>query len=63
MDSDVFWLALALVLVIEGLFPFISPGGWRRVFSQVLQLSDGQIRFFGLGSIVAGLLWLAWQLA
>jgi uncharacterized protein len=63
VDSDVFWLALALVLVIEGLFPFISPGGWRRLFSQVMQLSDGQIRFFGLGSIIAGLLWLAWQLA
>ncbi|MCA3237252.1 MAG: DUF2065 domain-containing protein [Curvibacter sp.] len=63
MDGDVFWLAVALVLVIEGLFPFISPGGWRRVFSQVLRLSDGQIRFFGLCSILAGVLWLAWQVA
>lgn len=62
MDSDAFWLAMALVLVIEGLFPFISPGGWRRMFSQILQLSDGQVRFFGLCSILAGLLWLWWQL-
>ncbi len=61
MDSATFWLAMALVLVIEGLFPFLSPGGWRRMFSQILQLSDGQIRFFGLCSIVAGLLWLWWQ--
>ncbi len=60
MDSDAFWLAMALVLVIEGLFPFISPGGWRRLFSQILTLSDGQIRFFGLCSIVAGLLSLLW---
>ncbi len=62
MDSDAFWLAMALVLVIEGLFPFVSPGGWRRMFSQILQLSDGQIRFFGLLSILAGLAWVWWQL-
>lgn len=63
MDSDALWLALALVLVIEGLFPFASPDGWRRMFAQVLQLSDGQIRFFGLCSILSGLLWLWWQLS
>ncbi len=62
MFSDAFWLAMALVLVVEGLFPFISPGGWRRMFSQILQLSDGQIRFFGLLSILAGLAWVWWQL-
>ncbi len=60
MTADAFWLAMALVLVIEGLFPFISPGGWRRMFSQILSLSDGQIRFFGLCSILSGLLWLVW---
>ena len=55
-----FWLALALVLVIEGLFPFISPAGWRRMFQQILQLQDGQVRFFGLCSMIAGLalVWL-----
>jgi uncharacterized protein len=54
------WAALALVLVIEGLLPFISPASWRRMFEQVLRLQDGQIRFYGLGSIAAGLvlLWL-----
>ena len=54
------WQALAVVLVIEGLLPFLSPSGWRRMFQQVLQLQDGQLRFFGLCSIVAGLvvLWL-----
>ncbi len=60
MDSATFWLAMALVLVIEGLFPFLSPGGWRRMFTQILGLSDGQIRFFGLCSILAGLVWLWW---
>ena len=54
------WQALAMVLVIEGLLPFLSPSGWRHMFQQVLQLQDGQLRFFGLCSIVAGLvvLWL-----
>ena len=51
---------MALVLVIEGLFPFISPGGWRRMFTQILQLGDGQIRFFALCSILAGLAWFWW---
>ena len=60
MDSDTLWLAAALVLVIEGLFPFLSPSGWRRMFAQILRLSDGQIRFFGLCSILMGVLWLLW---
>ncbi len=50
-----FFKALALVLVIEGVLPFISPKGWRGVFEKVLKLSDGQIRFYGLGSMVVGL--------
>lgn len=54
--SDVWWLALGLVLVFEGLLPLISPGGWRRVFSQMLTLRDGQIRFFGLISVAVGVL-------
>lgn len=53
-------MALALVLVIEGLLPFLSPGSWRRMFQQILQLQDGQIRFFGLASILLGLL-LVWM--
>ncbi len=47
--------AVALVLVLEGLMPFISPVRWRQVFEQVLRLSDGQIRFLGLASILSGL--------
>ncbi|PZP91931.1 MAG: DUF2065 domain-containing protein [Variovorax paradoxus] len=39
--------------------PFLSPGGWRRMFMQVLQLSDGQIRFFGMCAVLLGLLLLA----
>lgn len=53
-----FFTALALVLIIEGLLPFVSPKGWRGVFEKVLQLSDGQIRFYGLASIAVGLVLL-----
>ena len=54
------WTALALVLVVEGLMPLISPARWREVFSRILALSDGQIRFIGLASVVSGLLGWLW---
>jgi uncharacterized protein len=60
--SDLLWPALALVLVFEGLLPFIAPAAWRRVFTQMLQLQDGQIRFFGLLCVLSGLL-LWWAVA
>lgn len=47
-------MAVALVLVIEGLLPFASPGLWRRVFERAMQMSDGQIRLMGLGSLIVG---------
>jgi hypothetical protein len=55
------WLfgALALMLVIEGLLPFLSPGTWRTAFERATRMSDGQIRFFGLSSMLIGLLMLA----
>ena len=60
MDGDTFWAALALVLVLEGQLHFVSPGGWRHTFQRLLELRDGQLRFFGLCSILIGLalLWL-----
>ena len=55
------WMtALALVLVIEGLFPMIAPGRWREMFRQILLMQDGQIRFFGLISVLLGLIGLWW---
>ena len=50
--------AVALMLVFEGLLPFLSPTTWRDVFSKALRLSDGQIRFLGLSSMLIGLLLL-----
>ncbi len=55
MDGNSLWLALAFMLVLEGMLPFLSPGGWRRMFEQILKMSDGQIRFFGLCSMLLGL--------
>jgi uncharacterized protein len=51
-------MAFALMLVIEGLFPFLAPSAWRETFRRLMQLSDGQIRFFGLSSMLAGLILL-----
>ena len=54
-----FWqvlpVALALVLIIEGILPFISPTRWRVMIATVAQMEDRVIRNFGLGSMVLGL--------
>ena len=53
---DDLWAAFALVLIIEGLLPFVAPQFWRTTFTRLTQLSDGQLRFIGLISITAGLI-------
>jgi len=50
--------AVALMLVIEGLLPFLLPTVWRDAFRRLTEMTDGQIRFVGLSSMVAGLLLL-----
>jgi uncharacterized protein YjeT (DUF2065 family) len=57
--SDLLLGAFALMLVIEGLLPFFSPALWRSVFERAMRLSDGQIRFFGLSSMLAGIAMLS----
>jgi uncharacterized protein YjeT (DUF2065 family) len=54
--------AIAMVLIFEGLLPLISPPKWREMFTQLLQLHDGQIRFFGLTIVFFGFFLLAWVL-
>jgi len=51
-------LAFALMLILEGLMPFFVPRVWREAFKRVTELSDGQIRFLGLSSMLLGLLLL-----
>jgi uncharacterized protein len=56
---DVLLAACALMLVVEGLLPFFSPSAWRGMFERATKLSDGQIRFLGLASMLTGLVLLA----
>lgn len=56
--ATTFLLAFALMLIIEGVLPFLAPNLWRDTFRRVTQLSEGQIRFFGLTSMMIGLLLL-----
>ena len=54
-----FLLAIALMLVIEGALPFLAPRLWRDTFRRITQMTDGQLRFVGLTSMLIGLLVLA----
>ena len=56
--SNTLLTAFALMLVIEGVLPFLVPGLWRDTFRRLTEMSDGQIRFVGLTSMLAGLLLL-----
>ena len=58
LDSDTLWAAFGLMLIFEGIMPFASPQGWRDKMAQILSLQDGQIRFFGLLCLLAGLFML-----
>ena len=49
-------IAIALVLIIEGIIPFLSPSVWRETLERLVKMSDGQIRFFGLSSMLVGLI-------
>jgi uncharacterized protein YjeT (DUF2065 family) len=60
VSSQTLLLALGLMLILEGLMPMLSPLRWRRLFEQLLQLQDGQIRFFGLFMVIAGCMLLWW---
>jgi uncharacterized protein YjeT (DUF2065 family) len=59
---DTLLMALGLMLILEGLLPMISPRHWRVLFEQMLQLQEGQIRFFGMLMVVFGLV-VIWLLA
>lgn len=56
--KELFFPALALMLVLEGLLPFLAPVAWRETFARMIQMRDGQIRFMGLISMLIGLLLL-----
>jgi len=47
---------LALVLIIEGLLPFISPAKYREFVAEITRLRDNQIRTIGLAVMIIGLI-------
>ena len=56
-----YWLTgLALMLVIEGILPFLFPAVWRETFRKLLLLTDAQLRFIGISAMLSGLLLLYW---
>jgi uncharacterized protein len=56
--GDIIVAGFALMLVIEGILPFTAPRFWREAFRRFTLMSDGQIRFAGLASMVAGVVLL-----
>lgn len=56
-----YWLAaLGLMLVLEGIMPFLFPAEWRETLRKVAQFQDGQVRFLGLTLMLSGLLLIYW---
>lgn len=54
--SSTLLLAFGLVLVIEGVLPLIAPQAWKQTFQRMVEMKDGQLRFVGLVSMLAGLM-------
>jgi len=53
-----FWAALALVMVFEGILPFLSPGSMRQYMAQMIQMDDRTLRIAGLVMMLIGLVLL-----
>ena len=53
-------IALGLMLVLEGILPFLNPQSSRKVFILLAQLDDATLRFGGLTSMVLGVILLYW---
>ncbi|HQZ45503.1 MAG TPA: DUF2065 domain-containing protein [Usitatibacteraceae bacterium] len=59
MATEVLFAGFALMLLIEGILPFVAPKLWRETFRSLIEMRDGQIRFAGLVSMTVGLALLA----
>ncbi|MEE8207966.1 MAG: DUF2065 domain-containing protein [Nitrosomonadaceae bacterium] len=55
---DTLLIAFALMLVLEGILPFLLPSVWRETFKKLTEIGDNQVRFIGLTSMLIGLLLL-----
>lgn len=54
------WVATALMLVIEGIMPFLSPQAFRRALLQMANMQDMQLRTIGFICMLSGLALLYW---
>ena len=52
---DTLLIAFALMLVLEGILPFLFPNIWRDTFKKLTETSDNQVRFIGLTSMLLGI--------
>ena len=59
MTSEALVAGLAVFLIAEGLMPLLAPRAWRDMFQRVMQFKDGQLRFFGLASVLLGVVQLS----
>lgn len=59
--SDYWLAAIGLMLVLEGIMPFLFPASWRETMRKVSQFQDGQARFIGLTLMLSGLLLIYWM--
>jgi len=57
---DYWLLGLAMMLIVEGMIPFVSPELWRETFRKLLTLKDGQLRFVGMTAMLSGIILLYW---
>ena len=55
---EIFLIAVALMLILEGMLPFLSPQTWRETFRKLIDIIDSLIRFIGLTSMLIGLMLL-----
>lgn len=54
--AKIIWLALGMVLVLEGLFPALSPTAYRRMVQMMSERDDRSLRRIGLVMMIAGAL-------
>jgi hypothetical protein len=54
--QDTIYIALGLVLIFEGIFPLVLPEVWKNTFSKMVKFRTGQIRFYGLLSVLIGVI-------
>ena len=60
MTLDDLWVALCLLLVIEGMMPFLHPEKWQAWLRQVVETDPSVLRWVGFAMMISGSLLLMW---